>query len=174
MVDRREVEPSMELVKTKRENISWTTSEVRILRDNARLGAVAVAALLGRSISSVEMAAYRHRISLRRTGCRRGSVLGQPRGFSLAAAMRTALVDNPRLADLTARRMTIDRAAELCPHCCLRPIEVVTTGLCAPCHLRSLAEAHREAIEIVRAQRELWASRQELKRARRALQEVAP
>ena len=62
--------------------------------------------------------------------------------------------------------MRLDAGAELCPLCVARPIRVAATGLCRVCHLRELAEAHREAIEELEAQRELWTARQQLKRAR--------
>jgi hypothetical protein len=62
--------------------------------------------------------------------------------------------------------MRLDADAELCPKCVSRPIRVAATGLCWVCHLRELAEAHREAIEELEAQRELWTARQQLKRAR--------
>ena len=62
--------------------------------------------------------------------------------------------------------MKLDADAELCPLCVARPIRVAATGLCRVCHLRELAEAHREAIEELEAQRELWTARQQLKRAR--------
>ena len=62
--------------------------------------------------------------------------------------------------------MKLDAEAELCPLCVARPIRVGATGLCRVCHLRGLAEAHREALEELEAQRELWTARQQLKRAR--------
>ena len=62
--------------------------------------------------------------------------------------------------------MRLDAEAELCPLCVARPIRVAATGLCRVCHLRELAEAHREAVEELEAQRELWTARQQLKRAR--------
>jgi hypothetical protein len=62
--------------------------------------------------------------------------------------------------------MTLDADAELCPLCVARPVRVIATGLCRLCHLRELAEAHREAVDELEAQRELWTARQQLKRAR--------
>jgi hypothetical protein len=148
-------------------NIPWTTGELKILRDNARLGAREVACLLGRTPRSVEQAAHRNRISLRRPGCRSGTVLGQPRGVSLAAGMRSDLVDGRVSAELLASRMAIDDELPLCPVCGCRPARVPSTGFCRPCHLKRLAEVHREALSEIEAQQDLWAARQHLKRARR-------
>ena len=68
--------------------------------------------------------------------------------------------------EVLARRLQLDADAELCPLCVARPIRVAATGLCRVCHLRELAERHREALEELEAQRELWTARQQLKRAR--------
>ena len=154
-------------------NIGWTTAEIRILRDNADEGAVGVARLLGRSTSSVEHAAYRHRVSLRRPGHRCGSVLGQPRGVRLRAAMRADIVDGRVSATLIAARMKIDHDAALCPCCGYREIEVKNSGLCRPCHVSRLIQGHKDALAAIEAQRRLWSVRQELHRARVA-STVAP
>lgn len=141
----------------------WTTAEIRLMREHAHLGAEAVARLLGRSVRSVQGAAARQRISLRRRGVRRGSVLGQPRGVSLRPEVRETLFHR---GELVARRLRVEREAELCPCCAQRPQRVRVTGLCLPCHLERLAEAHREAQAEIEAQRRLWAERQRLHRAR--------
>jgi hypothetical protein len=146
-------------------NKPWTSKEVALLRDNAARGARECSNLLGRSLPSVRCTAHRHRISLRRPGSRRGSVLGQPRGVSLRSGLREDLV-GPKVAAAMAARMALDREAELCPYCAARPITVPTTGLCRTCHLHALAQAHREQLAEIEAQRALWQSRQELKRAR--------
>ena len=146
-------------------NKPWTSKELALLRDNATRGARECAKLLDRSLPSVRCTAHRHRISLRRRGSRRGSVLGQPRGVSLRRGLREDLV-GPRVAAAVAARMALDREVELCPYCAARPISVKTTGLCRTCHLHALAEAHREQLTEIEAQRALWQSRQELKRAR--------
>ena len=62
--------------------------------------------------------------------------------------------------------MKLEADAELCPLCVARPVRVRSTGLCRVCHLRELAERHREAIDELEAQRELWTARQQLKRGR--------
>lgn len=60
----------------------WTTQELARLRELAGNAPELIAEELGRTLSSVQMAAHRNRISLRRSGERRGLVLGQPRGTS--------------------------------------------------------------------------------------------
>lgn len=133
------------------------------MRENAHLGVVAVANLLNRTPASVRSAAQRHRISLRRPGYRGGVVLGQSRGISLRKAQREALLE---YGTLIAERMRIDEQAELCPSCGRRPQRVSTTGLCAVCHKQRLADAHRETVAELEAQRGLWMERQRLHRAR--------
>lgn len=54
----------------------WTTTDIRYLREHAGLGASELAIRMGRSPAAVKRAASRFRISLRRPGSRRGSVLG--------------------------------------------------------------------------------------------------
>lgn len=160
----------------------WRSSEIVLLRQNAHLGAEAVAHLLGRSVRSVKRKAEKERISLRRVGERRGLLLGQPRGTSWVHE-KVAGIDSARLAHL--RRDAINREVDLgdlearvrdavlnrhrptCPWCTKRPIERATTGLCEPCHWRELARAHRDSIERDAARRDLDAARQEASRARR-------
>ena len=142
---------------------SWNTAQVAFLRANARLGLHELARLLGRSEPSIESAARRHRISLRRRGSRRGSVLGQPRGLSLRRDMRHALILH---GDIVATRLRIDAEAELCPACTMRPIRVRVTGLCCVCHLSRLAELQHELCAEHEAQQRLWTERQRLHRIR--------
>lgn len=142
---------------------SWTTGELKIMRANAHLGAAALAELLERSQRSVEAAASRHRISIRRRGESRGTVLGQPRGESLDPAVRATLVDG---GALVAERMRVNHEAALCPSCAKREIAVRVSGLCKPCHLRRLRDIHLDRLAERTAQRELWTARQQLKRSR--------
>jgi hypothetical protein len=146
----------------------WTTTELRLLRASGELGARAAARLLGRSVWSVKQAAYRSRISLRSRGCRRGSVLGQPRGVSLRADLREDLLNSKATAEAVARRLVLWDEAALCPSCARRRVEVKITGLCGVCHTRRLTEAHLAELEKLDAQRALWTSRQALCRARKA------
>jgi len=141
----------------------WTTGELQFLRDHAQLGADELARRMGRTRYSVECAAGRFRISLRPPGTRTGRLLGQPRGVSLRRDMREALLAHP---DLVAERLRMDHDAELCPFCAVREIAVPSTGLCRPCHMRRLSQAHRDALAERDAGRELWAERQRLHRAR--------
>jgi hypothetical protein len=144
----------------------WTTAEIKLLRANSSLGASALAAMLGRTPASVRRAAVRYRISLRASGERRGLVLGQPRGVSLKRDLRADLARDRRLAELVARNLSLPLDADLCPACARRPITVHSTGLCSVCHLRKLADAHRDAVAEIEARRELLAARQQLHRAR--------
>jgi hypothetical protein len=138
------------------------------MREHARLGAVEVARRLGRSVSSVRSMAKRQRISLRSSGERRGLILGQPRGTSVSEQLRSDVVSGRVDAELLARRMALVQAAETCPCCGRRPIEVHTTGFCLVCHKDRLSSAHLDEVEKLDAQRALWSSRQALCRARKA------
>jgi hypothetical protein len=138
------------------------------MREHAKLGAVEVARLLGRSVSSVRRMASRQRISLRSEGERRGLVLGQPRGVSLAEQLRGDVVSGRIDAEIMARRMALQQDAETCPCCGRRPIEVRSTGFCVKCHRDRLSAAHLDEVEKLDAQRALWSSRQALCRARKA------
>lgn len=153
----------------------WTSAELAELRQNAHLGAVAVAAILGRPVWSVRKAAQRHRVSLRPTGERRGHLLGQPRDRSwvqqvgadpgaLARIREEVLAGDLDLAELEAR-VTRRPVRPICPACGQREQERIGTGLCEPCHARGLARAHREERDRREARRELWRARQEKHRA---------
>lgn len=147
----------------------WTTGDLAVLRENASLGAAEVARLLGREERAVRQAAYRHRISLRRRGSRRGLVLGQPRGVSLGAELREDLLSGKVDAAVIARRMAADHDAELCPCCGRRPVRVEASGMCRVCHLEALAAHHLELLAEIQAQRELWTARQQVHREQLAL-----
>lgn len=152
----------------------WTTAELQVLRAHAHEGAAAIAILLGRTERSVRSTALRLRISLRRRGERRGLILGQPRGESWANlrahgitpevidALRAGHVD-PTKVEEQLRAMTSGQAPILCPLCSRFP-QQPTTGICRTCHLKALADAHRERTSIDEAQRELWTQRQRKKR----------
>lgn len=157
----------------------WTSVEVATLRRHADLGARAIAELLDRSVDSIEQAAKRYRVSLRRKGERRGRVLGQRGpwidGTPGADPARLAVIRNEALAglvDLAALEARIRDHVDgprrpLCPSCGQRHQERPTTGLCEVCHLRLLAQMHRDEVERRDARRELWQSRQEKSRAKR-------
>jgi len=144
----------------------WTTRELAELREHAHLGAAAAAEKLGRSVASVKAAAHRHVITLRRPGCRCGSILGQPRGMALSAAIRAGVASGRVDAALMLARVTLDREAPLCPSCGRRPQRVDSTGLCLVCHREALVAKHLEALEELDALRAMWSTRQALKRER--------
>ena len=131
----------------------------------AGVGLVVIAETLERSTASVRRQAERQRISLRRAGERRGAIIGELARERLPRDLREAVflgVSDPVVAE---RRVT--STGDLCPSCARRHVET-RTGLCAPCHLRRLAEAHREELAIVAGRRELDAARALKYRARRA------
>lgn len=160
-------------------NREWTVAEVRTLREQANLGAQGLAILLGRSVKSVETAAARNRISLRRSGERRGKILGQPRTGrwldqsgdpARLSAIRSDAIDGVvDIAELEARirEKVHGPRRPICPACGQRDQEKPSTGLCEPCHLRELARAHRDEIDRREARRDLWQARQSKHRAKR-------
>ncbi len=140
----------------------WTSKEIALLREHAPEGAAACSRLLGRTIGSVRSAAARHRISLRQPNCRRGRLLGQPRGVSLKREVRETLIHGRR-DELVAERMKLDAEAELCPACGRRPQRVAATGLCRTCHLSRLSELYEEMTADDKAMQAAWAARQRRK-----------
>lgn len=156
-------------------NQPWTVSELQLLQRNAHLGANVVALLTGRTVQAVIHAAKRHRVSLRRSGERRGKVLGEPRRGSWPREglrrLRDEVIDgttDPVLVESHLLLVASHRSGQpqqLCPACSARPVQRQRTGLCNTCHLRALAEAHRHAKAEGDAQRELWNERQRKHRA---------
>lgn len=140
----------------------------------ADLGAGALAELLGRSVKSVRKAAHRYRISLRKPGSRRGLILGQPRDMSFLedreksislkamAILRRDVIegrlDPVRLERAVHRAYLLATGAPLCPRCTCRPQEQ-PSGFCRDCHLKVLAQAHRDELTQHEAQQELWRER---------------
>lgn len=162
----------------------WTSKEVARLRELAPLGADAAADELDRSVWSVKNAARRHRISLRRPGSRRGLILGQPRAVSFAAARddahRAQILAAIRADILTGRldRDWIEKrtrwyerwlaaGSPLCMECMARPLEHDRTERCGPCHLRFLAEQHRNDTSRADARKAHQRERQASSRRRR-------
>lgn len=156
---------------------SWTTEEIRIMRNSANLGLESVAMILDRSPESVKQAAKRYRISLRKPGSQGGLLLGQPRGRAwmkqlgmdparLAAIRQEAIEGEIDLAELEERiREQMQNSAAICPRCVQRSIERTSTGLCEPCHIALLAQAHRDEAFRRQARRDLDAARQEKSRS---------
>jgi hypothetical protein len=128
----------------------------------------AAAQELGRSPASVRNAAARFRISLRRPGCRRGAVIGQPRGVSLARGMREDLVSGAVDPVALEKRMRLDVDAPLCPLCgCRTQRPRDPMGWCLPCHLEKLSDGYRQSLAEIEAQRALSNAKQRLSMARR-------
>lgn len=160
----------------------WTSSEFAYLKNNAGKGVQEIAQALERTPESVRQMARRHRISLRKTGERRGLLLGQPRGTSwrelrqqgitaerlesIKQDVLDGLIDLGELEKQIAE-IASGKQRELCPQCAARYIARASTGLCAPCHLKILARLHQDAVDIRNAERALWAARQENSRNRR-------
>jgi hypothetical protein len=146
---------------------AWTTSELGELRTLALagLGAAAIADALERSPKAVRRQAEKHRISLRRAGERRGSIMGELPAGRLDPTLREAVflgVTDPGAAE---RRMLA--TGELCPGCALRPSST-RSGLCDVCHLGRLIEGHRDELAVAGRRLELDAARAMKYRARRA------
>ncbi len=120
----------------------WNTSEIAFLRANRELGAGALAELLDRSRRSVESAAFRARISLRRPRDARGRLFGECAGVRLEELRVTIAGDAP--AHFSAR-LDARADAELCPGCGHRAVQVQRAGLCGPCYVRELACRARDA-----------------------------
>lgn len=158
---------------------AWTSSELEILRTHAQQGVHVICQMTGRTQWSVLMTARRYRISLRRTNETRGKVLGEPRSGSLASDGLAHVRRDILAGDISAEQFIgyLESAAAsargerrlLCPACTAREVTMASTGLCRPCHNRSLAEAHRHAKAERESQRELWTERQRNKRRRDSL-----
>ena len=136
----------------------WTSRELKELRRLAHLGAEECARRLGRTASSVKLAAHRHLISLRTSDERRGLLLGQPRSYRVPAEQREALLGGGNYDKLLAAYSNLMRGkGELCPGCGKRPV-TTRDGFCTVCHARRLADmaAQRadEAEERLRRWRE--------------------
>jgi hypothetical protein len=148
----------------------WTSLEIRYMREHRADGAAAIAEALDRSKGAVQQAAHRARISLRRKGCRAGTVLGQPRGVSLKRTIRDDLVSGTVDAAVLDERLRLDAQGrlDLCPSCGRRVATVRLTGFCRKCHLEAQTMHHLDLLAEVEARRERWQARQQLKRARDA------
>lgn len=104
---------------------AWTTGELQVLKTYASLGASTVAALLERSISSVEHKAREVRISL--------EVTREDIDVTSASARLLAKVrEIPGLA--------------ICPLCAKRFATMKSTGMCRSCHLEQLIALREEQL----------------------------
>jgi hypothetical protein len=156
----------------------WSTAELRYLREHGSDGARAVAEALGRTVAAVTRQAQKQRVSLRRRGSRQGLLMGQPRGVSWLAVRQVGVTPETMAEireavargtiDLTALEGQLQALAKgeelpLCPTCSARP-QNHPSGVCRVCHMRALAQTHRDGKEIETAQRALWTERQRKKR----------
>jgi hypothetical protein len=137
---------------------AWNTAEVDELRRlaEAGLGTAAIAAALERTEGSVRQQASRHRISLRRAGERRGSIMGELPHRRLEPELREAVflgVTDPRSAESRAHAR-----GDLCPGCSSRPIST-RSGFCDVCYLSRLIQGHRDELAVAGARLELDAAR---------------
>lgn len=124
---------------------AWTTSELKVVREFATLGAVGVAELLDRSVSSVEAKAREMRVSLVATG-------------------DDVEVSRETLAILVRLRQA--STLPICPSCGLRVAIMKSSGLCRVCHLDSLIELRETQIQELARERKLTKLRQDKRRLR--------
>ena len=129
----------------------WSHAEEEALRILSPLGGRACALAFDRSNGSIRHKAAQIHVSLVRRSY--GTRLG-PCGPAVLA------------------KVVEFSAASLCPACAKRPIGVLRTGLCGPCHLDGLRTVHEVEIATADAQRSLWASRSMLMRRRRTFAEA--
>ena len=135
----------------------WSVRDINDLRRNAALGADTLAHLLSRTPNAIRLQAAKLRISLRRTGERRGRVLGQTTNSPLPPGWRDLAITDPTTA--TALAQDALTTAPLCPRCTTWP-QAPRLGICRVCHTHALAEAHRHAQALATAKRDLDQARQ--------------
>jgi len=138
---------------------AWTSAELARLKAMAPLGAEEIARRMGRTVRSVRCAAYRYRISLRRTA--RGTVLGQKvhRGSRFPLDRKKALS-----LDMTAEEERIRNGGQLCPACGTRLVTMKATGMCESCHYRRLAQRIRERDDAEESRRGYYREKAKAKR----------
>ena len=161
--------------------VCWNSRAVRILETHASNGATLISeqseCLFGdyRSVDAIKSAAKRHRISLRREGCKRGLILGQPRGVPIAELpdlqreLRERHLAGDTELELLEQRVAHDRRTPppVCPSCGSRLVRVDASGLCRVCHVERLVEAHEERLTELKAQSVLWVAQQRVSRLSR-------
>lgn len=136
----------------------WRAQDITLLRSHAHLGANQLAELLHRTPHAVRLQASRQRISLRQPGQPTGRILGDP-----PPPLRDLFRRDPTAATRISQAAT--NPAPLCPRCARRP-QSPTLGICRPCHLTALADAHRAETAEQAARRDLDQARQAKHRAR--------
>ena len=95
---------------------------------------------------------------------------------AFAEEVRAGEVDFLEVVLMAAEEL--EGSLEVCPTCAFRPIRPRTTagrdGQCITCHLRHLAEAHRELLTIIEARQEQDAAKHLLHRRRRTMGDDLP
>ena len=124
---------------------SWTTNEVKILRDFASLGSLGVAHLLDRSRSSVEAKAKAYGISL------------------VVSGDDVAITKE---AEAIVKRLNLYLRLPVCPACGVRVAIVKKSGTCRVCYLDALITIREEQILELARERKLTKLRQDKRRLR--------
>lgn len=95
---------------------------------------------------------------------------------AFAEEVRAGEVDFLEVVMLAAEEL--EGSLEVCPSCGFRPIRPKTPGgrdgQCVTCHLRHLAEAHREMLSIIEARQENDAAKHLVHRRRRTMGDALP
>lgn len=124
---------------------SWTTSEVKILRDFASLGSLGVAELLDRSKTSVEAKA-------------------KTCGISLIASGDDIAISKE--VEAIVKRLNLYLRLSICPACGIRVAIVKKSGTCRVCYLDALITIREEQILELARERKLTKLRQDKRRLR--------
>lgn len=123
----------------------WNTGEIQVLKLWAPLGATTIAALLNRSVSSVEHKARELRVSLKAT---RDDIDIQQTPIKILAKIREV----PEL--------------QICPLCGKRLATMKATGMCRTCHLDQLIVLRETQLTEAIRERKLTSLRQNKHRLR--------
>jgi len=95
---------------------------------------------------------------------------------AFAEEVRAGEVDFLEVVRMAAEEL--EGSLKVCPSCGFRPIRPKTPagrdGQCITCHLRHLAEAHREMLSIIEARREQDAAKHLVHRRRRTMGDDLP
>lgn len=123
----------------------WHTGELQVLKIWAPLGAVTIAAILDRSVASVEHKARELRISLTQTG---------------------EDIDVTQTPTKILDRLAQAPDLQVCPLCGKRLATMKATGMCRVCHLDQLILLRETQLAELVRERKLTKLRQDKKRMR--------
>ena len=123
----------------------WHTGELQVLRIWAPLGAPTIAALLDRSLSSVEHKARELGISLKASG---------------------EDIDITQTPTKILARIREVPTLQICPMCGKRLATMKQTGMCRVCHLDQLIQLRETQMAELTRERKLTKLRQDKKRLR--------